>query len=62
MTWVEWLSQSFSEDPCDDDDDYPGDRNGEPSEDFDLGCLILAGLFGVSMGAVAMLLLLLLLE
>ena len=62
MSWIQWLNQPFTEDPAEDDDDYCGDRNGEPSEDYDLGCLILAGLFGVSMGAVCMLLLLLLLE
>lgn len=56
MGWVEWLSQSFGEDPGDCEDPDPFDRNGEPSEEYDLGCLILAAVFAALLGAAVALL------
>jgi hypothetical protein len=40
--WFAWLGQRF---PDPDDDWVPeecGDRNGEPAENYDLGCMVLA--------------------
>lgn len=55
-TWIQWLSQSFGEDPDDCDEPDPFDRNGEPSEEYELGCLILAAVFAALMGAAVALL------
>lgn len=58
LTWVEWLGQSFSEDPDEwDDEGYCGDQE-EPADAYDLGCLLLAAIIAVCSVATLVLLIL----
>lgn len=57
MSWIQWLAQPFGEDPGDCGEPDPFDRNGEPAEEYDLGCVILAAAFSASMAAAIVLLL-----
>ena len=51
-----WVGQAFPEDPDDDEGECWGDRNGEPAEKYDVGCMILAVLgAGMASAAIALL-------